>query len=219
MSVSSFSLTSEAEDLAQRLAEDILEGVESAMPEGSAFLQLKVTGNLTRDLVLSSAMGTAVSMDPLHSPILRKIAPILGGLPPGKGFITLNVMVPNFANLPWESVLKERDEPTVTAFREKVFAIEELARQGVVEGATQEDIRREANQLFIQELAEELQRHYATPRRVARDVIGEMVLCAGSVFVPGFDVVVSTTKILERLAELHEARKSWLASFLRLRAL
>lgn len=214
MSVSSFSLTSEAEDLSRRLAESILEGAESAMPDGSAFLKLKVTRNLTRDLVLSSAMGTAVSMDPLHSPVVRKVAPTLGGAPPGKGFVTLNVMVPNFANLPWEAVLEERDQPSVAAFREKVSAIEELARQGLTEGATEEDIRRETNQLLIQELAEELQSRYTTPRDVAEEVAVDMILSAGSLVLPGIDVGV---KIAQGLAELYEEQRSWLASFLRLR--
>jgi len=218
MSVLNFSLDPKAKDFARTLAESVLEGAESAMPEGSASLKWKLIGNLTQDLVLSSAIRSAVSMDPLHSPILERVAAALGGGAPSKGFVALKVMVPRIGGLSWDAVLEERDEPSVRAFREKVFALEELARQGVAEGATEEDIRREVKNLLIDELAQEVESRFTTPGRVAKGVtkeaIVEMILFVGQFGVPGISVPV---KILEGMAELDKERKSWIASFLRLR--
>ena len=123
--VKTYDLTREAKDLVSRLTEQDIRNTAIVIPEGGPWLRRKIISNLNHDLILIRNLQSAASIDPLHMPILRgKIS----GLQSAHGFLSLEIAIPDFSKLSWESIAEVRQHRAMTEFRRKMTRVESLAR-------------------------------------------------------------------------------------------
>jgi len=173
--------------------------------------------NMNRDMMLASFLGAAVSMDPLHGPILAQDVAIKTGLSPEVGFLALEAVLPDFSMLPWSEVLDLRKHPAVTAFRRKMVQVETRARDCLPDGSIG-DLRKEIKELVLDESLCEVER--LRPRLgtaltgAAADFALELLL---PVPAQGVGALVGAAQLAVDLLEWDKYRKSWIVVLQRLR--
>jgi hypothetical protein len=194
------------------LAESYLKAEDAVLPEGSKTVQKLIVQNLLQDLMLASALGYAFSIDPLHAPILDHIIHKTAGLQIAPGPLTLELLVPHCAALPWEQIVQVRNDPAIAEFRRKVFVVEKTVRDMLPE-APKEEIEREVNNIITQELIGEVKARMA-PR--GSKLVGNVILqlVGGLVSLIGF--IQTGYSVGKDIANSLRERKSWLAVLMRL---
>jgi len=220
LKMATFTPTSEGKRLADRLREEDERNPSIVLPEGGHFLKAKILANLNSDLVLIASLGTAASIDPLYAPILEQKAASDQRMQPASGFLALQVAIPNFASLPWETIVELRDKPALVEFREKMTSIEMMARSALPEGEV-EELKYQILQTISEELLQEIAHLLPKPSKVAGDVVRDLMLdlmaglLSASVQVP-VPVGAAVTGF-QGIAEMVKANRSWITAFLRLR--
>jgi hypothetical protein len=204
-----FSLSAEGKKLVERLRREDEENRDLALPEGSRRLQGKILANLNHDLVLIASLQTAASIDPLYAPLLRQKTLGRRRVQSAPGFLALQVAIPNFATLPWETIVEVREHSALAEFREKMISIELMAKSALPEGET-EDLRYQVSQTITRELLREIAHLRPNLGEVAGDVILDLVLG----LLPG--PASATVTAFRGVMEVVGARQSWITAFLKL---
>jgi len=220
LKMATFNLPPEGKRLADRLREEDERNPSIVLREGSHFLKAKILANLNSDLILIASLRTAASIDPLYAPILQQKTVSDQSLAPAVGFLALQVAIPNFASLPWETIVELREKPALVEFRKKMTSIEMMARSALPEGEVGE-LKYQVSQTISEELLQEIAHLQPKLSKVAGDVMLDLVLdlMAGllsvSVQVP-LPVGAAVTG-LQGIVEMVKADRSWITAFLRLR--
>jgi hypothetical protein len=207
------SLSKEGKEYAARLAREYLDAEGAILPEGSPRVQGKIMQNLFGDLVLTSALGYANSVDPLHAPILERVIRGTGQGYSARGFAALEFEVPNAANLPWETVAEVRAHPAIVEYRQRLFKAENTVRYMLLE-ASESDIKLEV----AKELGQEhIDKAIAGIRSRGRELAGSVVWqVAGGLF-PPLGAVQTALSVGKDVADWNRERKTWLAVLAKLR--
>lgn len=187
---------------------------ELSLPDGSQWLKSRILASLNYDLVLGGLLGTALAIGPVFAPIVEQKSRRDQTIRPAPGLLALEVAVPNFAGLPWEAVLEVRGQPALVDFRNKLASIEKLARETVGEEDIRE-VRYCVSQLINQELLKEVEDLRPNADKLARDVVVDFMV--GLIPGPVSALVSPAMTAAIGVTDIVEAKKSWLAAFLRLR--
>lgn len=173
---------------------------------GTRFLQDKIAYNLNRDLMLASQLEMPASIDEFFSPLLREKIPHS----PAVGFSTLGVAVPNWSTLSWTEIFELRRHPSLVEFRKKILTIERMAREALVEDASEADLKYEISKIITAEVADELYSLRETPEGVVRDVVLDLLTTPLS----GISTVLTA---IRGDVKLQSQNKSWTTVFFKLR--
>jgi hypothetical protein len=206
----SFELTSEGKESARRLGQGDERLLTELMPTASPSLRSKIAQNLNRDVVLASGLGAVASPDPLFAPLAHAKAAHGRGVNPALGLTALQVALPDWSDLPWERIVDLRDHPSLVEFRQKMVAVERVAREAVAQNETL-DLNFKVAQIFNQEYLDELFKVRATYGDVARDMAIDLV--TGAIPIPGFSALVSGARAEEKV---RAQNSSWLTAFFKL---
>jgi len=212
MKMQTFDLTSEGRNLAHRLRKEDEKNPDLALPEGSRWLKSKILANLSHDLVLIASLRTSASIDPLYAPMLQHKTIGRQRMQPAPGFVALEVAMPNFASVPWETIVQLREKPALVEFRKKMTSIEMMARSALPEGGVGE-LKYQVSQTISEELLQEIAHLLPKLSKVASDVVLDLALGLLSGPIP----VSAAVTGLRGIVEVAEANRSWVAVFLRLR--
>jgi hypothetical protein len=220
MKMATFALSPDGKRLADRLREEDERNPSIVLPEAGHFLRAKILANLNSDLVLIASLRTAASIDPLYAPILQQKTTSDQRMQPAPGFLALQVAMPNFASVPWETIVQLREKPALVEFRKKMTSIETMARSALPEGEVGE-LKYQILQTISEELLQEIAHLLPKPSKVVGDVMLDLVLdlMAGLLSVSSqFPVPVGAAVAgFQGIAEMVKANRSWITAFLRLR--
>ena len=176
-----------------------------------------VLENMNRDMMLASILGSAVSMDALHGPVLAQDVAIREVLRPEVGFLTLEVVVPDFSMLPWSEVIDLREDPAFEAFREKMVHVEARARECLPDG-TIADVKYHISQLLLDESLREIQ---ALRPRLLPAITAAATEATLDLLVPlplqGLGALMAAGQFAAELHEWNQHRRSWIVVLQRLR--
>ena len=209
-------LSPEGADVANNLASEYLNAPDSVLPDGSAPVQTHIVKNFFKDLILTSSLGCASSMDALHAPMLDRIVRNGKGFKTAPGRAALEFLVPHVASLTWEQLSQARNEPAVREFRRKLATTEQTVRAMLPE-ASEIEIRHEVGSILTRALVQELAQRMA-PREgrlvgtVAVQVAGGVV----SEFVPVIGLLQTGAEVTKAILHARRDRRSWLAVLMKL---
>jgi hypothetical protein len=203
-----FGLHGELKNLAGRLALDDESALGDLLSDKPRFLKSKILSNLNHDLILTSQLNVAASMDGLFEPLLSRKAQRHAGLQAAPGFAAFQVAIPNLSHLSWSEVVDIREQESLKEFRRKIMEIEALARSMSSQGDVK-DLQLRISQIITRELLKEISELIPKGTQVAADVICDVLLG----FIPGASAVVTG---LTGLGKLEAANSSWIAAFLKL---
>jgi len=172
--------------------------------------------NVNRDMMLASMLGAAVSMDPLHGPLLVQDVAIREMLTPEVGFLALEVVVPDFSMLPWSEVFDLRGHPAFTAFRRKMVEVETRVRECLPDG-TVRDLKHEIMGLLLDESLHEVKRLAPRLAPSLACVVADAALDL-LVAVPAVRAIKAVGEFAWDFKDWNEHRKSWTVVLHRLRA-
>jgi len=175
----SYELNREATELVRNLSSADRRTVRKLVPEVSTFLGNKIVENLNRDLVLASILGCPVSMDQLHASALFRRQQPSEPIQPAQGFLSLEVVVPNLATLPWVELIKVRKDASVAELRRVPVEIEKLARQAVLDAAHPAEVQAAIQSLMLDEILRETKRllptNYGLAGNIAMDIMAGLL--------------------------------------------
>ena len=207
--IESFELTPGGKQNANLLKTSIEKDFDELMPDAGHFLKTKVLTNLSQDLVLSSAMQVAASVDAVYAPLLRRNS----GLQPAPGFAALQVALPNLSHLSWDKIVELRNRDCLVEFRQKMVSLEAMAKEALPQGEAQEvQYQFSLFQTFIQELTRELAERQPSVGGVVGNVALDLMI--GLIPIPGVSAAATG---IRGVAEVKESNQSWTAAFLQLR--
>jgi hypothetical protein len=171
----------------------------------------KIFDNLSNDLVLASEMGVSASINAFYLPLLSRVEGVTLAAAPGSAAFQL--LVPDVSHLSWEAIVSLREEESLIAFRKKLREFEAHAQAAIAAGEFAEAEHEKAlAQAVFDEMFREFMAHHPTDAGFARDVAFDLAL--GAIPIP----VVGSLLAAGRAAhELVEGRRSWRATFLKLR--
>ena len=198
---------------AELLKQNYLRSEDPTLPDGSTVLQGHIVGGFFRDLVLTSALGCAASMDPLHTSILDFYAQAFGGFRTAPGVFALEFEVPSVASLSWEEIAQLRADPALTELRERWFIAERTARESV-SGADENEIKEAVRGILHAELIEELRRRVA-PKGGELAAAVSWQLAGG--LIPPLGLLQTGLSVGQLFADSSRDWHSWLAVLMRLR--
>jgi hypothetical protein len=194
-----------ASDLNQLLSKDF-----GSISEGfNSHARKRMLSNLCQDLTVISDIDGAGSVDPMYAPILHNKT----RFQQASGFKALQVAVPNFADLDWETILSLREKDCLIEFRNKLSTIEdEIIMASNTTPATEFDYQLMIHQAIMNELLREI----ASLRPKVGEVVAGAILdlVFGMFPIPGFSTAITAAR---DAALIEDANKSWVAAFLRLR--
>ena len=209
-------LSPDGKRLADRLREEDERNPSIVLPEVGHFLKAKILTNLNSDLVVIASLRTAASIDPLYAPILQQKTVSDQRMQPAPGFLALQVAIPNFAPLPWETIVELREKPALVEFRKKMISIEMMARSALPEEEVGE-LKYQISQTINEELLQEVAHLWPGLRKVAGDCILDITLDLVLGALPITAPVGAVVTGLREIVEIAEANQSWVTAFLRLR--
>jgi hypothetical protein len=216
--IETYELTPDFKQLADSSADNDERDENIRILDASHFFRRKILTNLNRDLILIASLGTSASIDPLHASVLeQKMAKKPEQLKSAPGFLAIEVAVPNFSNLPWDTILELREHPSLSEFRRKLVEAETTART-LFPDAKEDEIRYEICQIITGELVREISNVWSVGKDMIRDMsinaAIELLLVIGRVSIPFVGEAIAAVR---DGYELMQARNSWITAFLRLR--
>jgi hypothetical protein len=203
-----FDLNGEPEYLARDLAADDETALGDMLADKPFLLKKKILQNLNLDLILTSQLDVAASMDLIFEPLLSRKARRHSGLQSAPGFAAFQVAVPNLSHLSWNEILDIRDQECIKEFRQKMMEVEALARSISSQGDVK-DLQLSISQIVTLELLREMRELIPKGIQVSADVICDVLLG----FIPGASTVMAG---LTGLGKLEAFNSSWIAAFLKL---
>jgi len=206
--VDGFSLPGELKSLVSRLALDDESSFGDLLSDKPLFLKKKILNNLNYDLILTSLLNVAASMDGLFEPLLSQKGQRHSGLQSAPGFAAFQVAIPNLSHLPWNEIVDIREQESLKEFRRKIMEIEALAQSMFSHGDVK-DLQLRISRIVTQELLKEIRELIPKGSQVAADVIWDVLLG----FIPGASAVATG---LTGLGKLEAYSSSWIAAFMKL---
>jgi hypothetical protein len=206
INITSFEPTDIGKEQLERIRKDFEPLLDEVASDAGRYLKRLILSGLSRDIMLTSAMRASASMNAMYAPMLHRKAQFAEA----KGFMSIEVAVPNWSQVGWDVILDLRKEESLVRFRQMLSSLEDRFRAPLAEGDAAElrrqlAISKALNRELLREVADLLPR------------VGELIGNAG------LDLVLSPVPILGTIvnalrygAKLEDVNRSWIAAFLRL---